>query len=220
MLSTSGTSGWRLWLWCVLGDQRISTHDLLLEVDPLGDGEVELRLREVDEHAGDLGSFAISDQLLDVLVDGVTDLLLLALLLGVLELRRDEHHLDLILVALGVHDVNHLRLGSRQVGALGDHALVQHLRRRSHLSRVWLLRRDDHAIVAGSHGVSPHVASLVTTSGSLEVRPLVHVVTSSLHTHLVRHRPATHVVAHEVVHGARTVLGPIVLVELECGLQK
>ena len=46
-----------------------------------------------------------------MLVDGVTDDLLLFFLLGIFEVLGDEHGLDLLEVGLGVHLINILGVG-------------------------------------------------------------------------------------------------------------
>jgi hypothetical protein len=95
-----------------LGDQLESTHHLLLEVDPLRDGEVQLCLWKIDQHARDLWSLGVSDKPLDVLVDDVPNHLLFPLFFGVFEIRRDEHLLDLVEVTLSVVEVHELRSSS------------------------------------------------------------------------------------------------------------
>lgn len=91
-----------------LGDQLEGRHDLLLEVSPLGDREVEFCLWQVDEHTSDLWSFLLANDLLDVLVDGVANQFLLLSSVSVLEVRRGEHLLDLVEVMLGILEVNKL----------------------------------------------------------------------------------------------------------------
>ena len=205
-----------------LGDELESTHDLLLEVDPLRDGEVELRLWKVDQHACDLWSLDIAHKLLDVLVDEVADHLLLVLLLGSFELRGHEHVLDFIKVRLRVDVVHELRSSGRHRGGARDHALVHQLVwRRSNL----LLRN----VVGGTHGVVSHATThvaTITVVGTLEVGPVILVAIPLLLTKLVWHgghlSATTHgsVPSKAVVHGARPILIPSILVELEGRLQE
>ena len=96
-----------------VGDQLESTHDFLLEVDPLRDGEVELSLRKIDQHSCDLWSLDISNKLLDVLVDEVANHFLLVLLLGVFELWGHEHVLNLLEVLLRIEVVHELGSSGR-----------------------------------------------------------------------------------------------------------
>ena len=96
-----------------VGDQLESTHDFLLKVDPLRDGEIELSLWKVDQHSRDLWSLDITHKLLDVLVDKVANHLLLVLLLGFFELWGHEHVLDLLEVLLGIDLIHELRSSGR-----------------------------------------------------------------------------------------------------------
>ena len=84
-------------------------HDLLLELIPLDDGVVELDLRKVNEHASDLWSPLLTDQLLDVLVDGVAnDLFLLGSVSSLLVLGTGKHVSDLQEVLVSVAGLDQL----------------------------------------------------------------------------------------------------------------
>ena len=86
-------------------------HNLLLEEIPLGDRVIQLCLRKINEHSGDLGRLLVSHKFLDMLVDGVADNLLLLFFLGIFEVLGDEHGLDLLKIGLGVHLIDILRGG-------------------------------------------------------------------------------------------------------------
>ena len=87
----------------VHGDHLQGAEDFLFELSPLNNRIVQLNLRQVDEHASDLGCLHIADELLDMLVDGVTDDVLLGLAIRcLLVLGGGEHVSDLNLIRPGI----------------------------------------------------------------------------------------------------------------------
>lgn len=135
------------------GDHLESTEDLLLEFSPLDDGVVQFDLWQVNEHSCDLRSLLLTNQLLNVLVDGVANDVLLGLAIrSLLVLGRGKHVSDLGVVGSSVLCVHELRLwlidgGDIAHGGHLAHALIHHLLLRvdRHLHHgvrlVWWLRR-------------------------------------------------------------------------------
>ena len=84
-------------------DHLQGAEDFLFELSPLDNRIVQLNLRQVDEHASDLRCLHVADELLDVLVDGVTDDVLLGLAIWcLLVLGGGEHVSDLNLIRPGI----------------------------------------------------------------------------------------------------------------------
>lgn len=162
-------------------DQGVRRLDLGVEVIPLGDGEVEFGLWEVDEHAGNLGSLDFAHDLLDVLVDGVANELLLGMGVTALELVRHEHALDFLVVLVREMTASVQRgcaVGSLRAAHV--HHLVHHLL----LGHLNLL--SAHGVV----GVASLLGSWGSEVGSGTSIGLHHLLveTSSVHLRVARVR--------------------------------
>ena len=77
-------------------------------MSPLRYREIKLSLWQVNQHTSDLWSFLLTHNLLHVLVDHIADNLLLLASVSSLELLRDKHLLNLLVILLGIVEVNKL----------------------------------------------------------------------------------------------------------------
>ena len=200
----------------------------------MDDGVVELDFRQVDEHSSDLGSSLLANQLLDVLVDGVADDLLLLLPVGsFLVLSTGEHVSDFEEVLVSVALVN--QLGSSRgrgiVGAGGIdadssrdvwcHSLAHHLLLHHQLLSLHLLG-SDHALTTDHHLRSRHawshrrmshlhgsLSSLGPSHVALSVLvPILHLVAAHLRLLVL----ASIVVLRSIGNRVETVRSPLVVV--------
>ena len=186
----------------------------MLEGHPVLDGIVQLDFWQVNQHAGDLGSSMVANDLFHMLVDGVADDLLLELTVAALELGRHEHVLDFAMVLTSVILVSVLRsLGGVDRGS--SHGLVHHL-----LLVVTLVHHRRRSVLS-THAMGSHRVVAVLMIGSLVAASVIVVPRLLLLPHHLLVQPSVHHWASRTLAvlgvGASLLAS---LVELEGRLQK